>query len=61
MEDIPLGATGAIAAYLAEEELNRGPDHVKVQKPNMMVSPVRSKTLDPLQRQGLATLARVVR
>jgi len=57
MEDIPLGATG-LAAYLAEMELNRGPAHVQVQKPNMVVSHVRTKSrlLDLLQRPRLATL-----
>jgi len=59
MEDIPLGATG-LAAYLAEMELNHGPAHVQVQKPNMMVSPVRSRTLDLLLRPRLATLTRAL-
>jgi len=59
MEDIPLGASGALhlVANLAEVELNRGPEHVQILKPNMVVSPVRTKALDLLQRPRLATLA----
>ena len=61
MEDIPLGVDMVLVAYLAEMELNRGPEHAQNQEPNMVVSPVRSKVLDLLQRPRIATLDHAVR
>merc|ERR1712112_13251 len=63
MEDMLLGVSGAhLAANLVEMEFNQDPEHVQIQKPNMMVSHVRTKSriLDPLQRLRLATLDRAL-
>jgi len=63
MEDMLLGVSGAhLAVNLAEMEFNQGPEHVQIQKPNMVVSHVRTKSriLDPLQRPRLATLDRAL-
>merc|ERR1712096_421052 len=54
MEDIPLGANMVLVAFLAEMELNRGHEHVQIQKPNMVVSPAR-RTLDLIQSSRIAT------
>merc|ERR1719508_309219 len=60
MEDIPTGVPMIFVAYLAEMELTPDPAHVQDQNRNMVVKPVRIKTLDLLQRPRNATFARAL-